>query len=220
MTGNTRVGIRAITMQQPFASAMVHGKALFTRRGKPTVFAQGGEWLAVHCGSNDEHLKNKELMRSVREYWPECPSDAELKAGQKSILGIAHFVDGQKDAREAEKNCFFLQRYDCKKSTAWAADRAKPVPSGGHLEYPKGNLQVWHLYKEGFTNASDLTVLSELIENDGATKRVAAVKKEVKKETKSENDVDEGTKKKKSVKREAEDDEPEVKPKKTAKTKD
>lgn len=31
-----RVGMRAITMQQPFAAAMAHGRGLFTRRGKPT----------------------------------------------------------------------------------------------------------------------------------------------------------------------------------------
>jgi len=42
-----RVGVRAVTMQQPFASAMVHGAGLFTRRGKPTTSFGEGEWIAV-----------------------------------------------------------------------------------------------------------------------------------------------------------------------------
>ena len=183
MSKPTRMGVRAITMQQPFASAMVHGQGLFTRRGKPTKFAEGGEWIAIHCGSNSEHLKNKSLMAEVRKHWPDCPSDAELQKGQKSILGVAHFVDGNKSAREAERQCFYLQRYDCTKATAWAADRAAPVPASadGHLPYPKGNLQVWHVTEEGFTNNADIQRLSALIkQGDGkGSKAFTAVKEEI-----------------------------------------
>jgi len=85
----TRVGIRAVTMQQPFAAAMAHGRGLFTRRGKPTRFhgSSGeddgsGEWIAVHCGRNGEHLNNRPLMASIRALWPGCPSDQELRDGQ------------------------------------------------------------------------------------------------------------------------------------------
>lgn len=36
-----QMGIRAITMQQPFAAAMVQGVGMLTKRGKPTVFEEG-----------------------------------------------------------------------------------------------------------------------------------------------------------------------------------
>jgi len=84
----TKAGMRAITMQQPFASAMVHAQGLFTRRGKPAKFAEGnegGEWIAVHCGGNSEHLKNKALMEAVREKWPGCPSNEDLTKQQVCV---------------------------------------------------------------------------------------------------------------------------------------
>jgi hypothetical protein len=109
-----RVGVRAITMQQPFAAAMVGGQGLFTRRGKAVQFGaaaspEGGEWLAIQCGQNDVHLKNVKLMAAVRTHWPGCPSDEELRADQKSILGFARFVDGGVDVDEAS-SCFFVQK--------------------------------------------------------------------------------------------------------------
>jgi len=64
-----------ITLQQPFAAAMAAGVSHFTRRGKATAFAAGGEWVAIHCGSNDEHLKKPAVMAAIRKHWPECPSD-------------------------------------------------------------------------------------------------------------------------------------------------
>jgi hypothetical protein len=99
--------LRAITMQQPFAAAMVAGQGLYTRRGKPTKFKSGGEWVAVHCGQNSEHLNNTPLMEKVRERWPACPSDEELKQQQRCVLGVAHFVDGAVPAKEAESD-FYL----------------------------------------------------------------------------------------------------------------
>ena len=83
----TRVGCRAITLQQPFASAMVHGHNTFTRRGKATSFAEDGEWVAIHCGSNNAHMNNPSTMAKIREAWPECPTDDKLKQGMKCILG-------------------------------------------------------------------------------------------------------------------------------------
>ena len=103
MASKTRVGMRALTMQQPFAAAMAHGQGLFTRRGKTMKFKEGGEWVAIHCGSNDAHMKNVKLMSEIRAKWPECPSDEALKAGQRSIIGAAHFVEGDVDAKST--NC-------------------------------------------------------------------------------------------------------------------
>jgi hypothetical protein len=155
-----RLGMRAVTMQQPFAAAMAAGVGLYTRRGKPTALAPGGEWVAVHCGQNDEHVKNPQLMREIRRAWPACPSDAALRAGQRSILGVAHFVDGACDARAASAKDAFLALYDCSKPVAWRADAARACAAP--LPYPKGNLQLWHLLGEGFTRASDGALLLQL----------------------------------------------------------
>ena len=76
MASKTRVGCRAITLQQPFAAAMVNGVNVFTRRGKATAFSEEGEWVAIHCGSNAGHLNNKATMENVRKAWPECPSES------------------------------------------------------------------------------------------------------------------------------------------------
>jgi len=160
MASKTRAGMRAITMQQPFAAAMAHGVGLFTRRGKPAKWAAGGEWVAVHCGGNGEHLKNTKLMAEVREEWPECPADDELRAQQKHLLGVAHFVDGDCDARAAERQCFFLRRYDCTKKSAWRADASRPCTHP--VAYPRGALQVWHLYEEGFADAAEAEQVLDL----------------------------------------------------------
>lgn len=127
-----RLGVRAITMQQPFAAAMAAGVGLFTRRGKPAAFPPGGEWIAIHCGQNDEHLRNVPLMNEIRRVWPACPTDAALRAGQRSVLGVAHFVEGSCDAKKAAATDVFLARYDCTKPVAWRADSARessaPLP--------------------------------------------------------------------------------------------
>ena len=159
-TTKPRLGLRAVTMQQPFAAAMAAGVGLYTRRGKPAALAPGGEWVAVHCGQNDEHIKNPFLMREIRRAWPACPSDAALRAGQRSILGVAHFVDGACDARAAAAKDAFLALYDCTKPVAWRADAARALAAP--LPYPKGNLQLWHLQREGFARASDSALLLQL----------------------------------------------------------
>lgn len=97
--GKTRLGLRAITMQQPFAAAMAHGRGLYTRRGRPTQFHDGqvaggsgsgrkGEWVAVHCGRNKVHVNNKRLMENIRKAWPSCPSDRELLDSQVGYASL------------------------------------------------------------------------------------------------------------------------------------
>lgn len=155
-----RLGVRALTMQQPFAAAMAHGVGLYSRRGKATKFAPGGEWVAIHCGQNSEHLNNAPLLAAVRKAWPACPSDAELRAQQKCVLGVARFVEGDCDAKAAAKGDFFLSHYDCAKPVAWRADMARPCARP--LSYPKGQLQVWHLARSGFASKEDAAALAAL----------------------------------------------------------
>ena len=144
----TRIGVRALTMQQPFAAAMVANVGLFSRRGRPTKFPSEGEWVAVHCGINDEHVKNSKLMAAVRAAWPDCPSDTELRKHQGAILGLVHFVDGNVNANVAAKECPMLQLYDCQKPVCWRADcavKATKQEGSGMFgwSYPRGALQVW-----------------------------------------------------------------------------
>jgi hypothetical protein len=145
-----RLGIRALTMQQPYATAMARGVGLYSRRGKAVKFQPEGEWLAIHCGQNSEHLNNKATMDAVRKLWPDCPSDSELKAQQRSIVGIAHFVEGDCNASAVAAADPLLRMYDCSKPVAWRADSALPWP-GGSTPYPKGNLQIWHVARSGFS---------------------------------------------------------------------
>jgi hypothetical protein len=151
-------------MQQPFAAAMAHGLGLFSRRGKPAKFHVGeqpewkgstptGEWVAVHCGQNNEHLRNTSLMKAVRTHWPACPTDDELRKQQRCILGVVHFVDGDLPAASgAAAADFFLSRYTCTKTVAWRGDKARPCRTP--LSYPKGNLQVWRVHREDFADGA------------------------------------------------------------------
>ena len=154
-----RLGVRALTLQQPFAAAMAAGIGLYTRRGKPTAFSKG-EWVAVHCGQSEEHLKNARLMQEIRRAWPACPTDEALRAGQRSILGLAHFVDGACNAAQAAAACPILKHYSCTKPTAWRADSARACAAP--LAYPKGNLQLWHLSKSGFSKPADCAELLQM----------------------------------------------------------
>ena len=188
MADKQRLGLRAITMQQPFAAAMAAGVGLYTRRGKSTKFAEGGEWIAIHCGQNEEHLKNAALMKEIRRVWPACPTDAALKTGHRSVLGIAHFVDGNCDAKTAAASDTFLANYDCCKPAAWRADSA--LACDAPMAYPKGNLQVWHLQTSGFERPSEGALLLQMARGTTSTSskvkiEVKVEEKEVKQETKS-----------------------------------
>eukprot|EP00966_Prymnesium_polylepis_P198403 4597980-Prymnesium_polylepis.1 len=190
-----RIGLRAITMQQPFAAAMVAGQGLHTRRGKATSFPASGEWVAVHCGQNDEHLKNDELLARIRERWPDCPGVEELRAQQRCLLGVARFVDGDVCAATAAQSDFFLANYDCSKPVCWKADAARactrPIP------YPKGNLQVWHLARGGFSESTGAQAILELAQGEAPphVKEEPATSHESKAEAPKEEAAARGSKK-------------------------
>ena len=155
-----RIGLRCITMQQPYAAALAHGVGLFSKRGKETKFADGGEWVAVHCGSSDRHISDAALMQRVRTVWPQCPSDAALRAGQKCVLGVVRFVDGGCSAAVPPASTDpMLRLYECSKPVAWRADRARPCDP---IAYPKGQLQLWHLQTGGFGDKRCVKLLLEL----------------------------------------------------------
>jgi hypothetical protein len=161
MSVGCRVGCRAITLQEPFASAMAHGATFYTRRGKVTTFPSTGEWIAIHAGQNSEHLKNPRTMAAVRNAWPLCPDDGTLASNQKHIVGVARFIDGAADATAAAKADAILATYPCSKSVAWRVDSSRPLPVA--LPYPKGQLQVWHVTSDGFTTNGCKGELLELL---------------------------------------------------------
>ena len=141
-------------MQQPYAAAMAAGVCHYTRRGKATSFhGVSEEWVAIHCGSNDEHLKNKDAMAAIRRAWPDCPDDATLKAGQRHFLGFARFQDSVPASAKGPTQCAFMQQYLCSKPFCWRADAGSALPRP--IPYPKGNLQIWNVYDDAFGNASD-----------------------------------------------------------------
>jgi hypothetical protein len=176
MAKRTRIGLRAITMQQPFAAAMVHGQGLFTRRGKPVSFGEEGEWLAIHCGANDTHLKNESLMEEVRAQWPECPSNEDLKAAQKHLVGVANFVETVGSTAKEAKGDFFVSHYpECSKKFAWRASSAVPCKMPVH--YPKGQVQIWHVCEEGFGDTNGQKGLLGLLPEIGVTETKGCEKK-------------------------------------------
>mmetsp|Transcript_14197 Transcript_14197/g.16462 ORF Transcript_14197/g.16462 Transcript_14197/m.16462 type:complete len:243 (+) Transcript_14197:242-970(+) len=148
-----KTGVRAITLQQPYAAAVASGVCNYSRRGKETKFANDSEWVAIHCGSNNVHLKNQKAMAAIRITWPECPSDEELCASQKHILGFARFIGCVPANSEGPKTCPFMKEYQCSKAFCWEANAG--VPLKNPISYPKGNLQIWNLYDDGFTNAKE-----------------------------------------------------------------
>ena len=113
-------------------------------------------------------------MSAVRKHWPACPSDAQLHQQQRCILGIAHFVDGALPATSGPAaEDFFLQNYTCTKTSAWRADAASPCAEP--LSFPKGALQLWRVYRQGFADAADEKKLLGLLVKQ---EKKAAVKKE------------------------------------------
>jgi hypothetical protein len=198
--------LRALTMQQPYAAAMAAGVGLFSRRGKVANFPPGGEWLAIHCGQNNEHIDNEAKMAKIRKHWPGCPSDQELRAGQKSILGLALFTESVPATQPPASTDPLLSMYDCSKPVAWSA--SKSVALDSPVSYPSGQVQIWKTKGEKFGEAGGKAKLEALlkqakggggvrkvkkeeegeeealVEEKAPTKRKVAVKKEVKKEVK------------------------------------
>jgi hypothetical protein len=142
-------GVRAITMQQPYAAAMVANVGLYTRRGKAVAFDQaGGEAIAIHCGQNQEHLDNAAKMKKIRAIWPECPSDADLRSSQRCILGVAVFTESVAATAPPASVDPLLSMYDCSKPFAWSATHA--VRLDAPVSYPSGQVQIWRIKDENF----------------------------------------------------------------------
>ena len=75
-----RVGLRAITMQQPFAAAMVHGKGLYTRRGKPAKW-QASSVRAKPAGGFDALRCFAPVLLPFHSHGPRCGGLADHRSG-------------------------------------------------------------------------------------------------------------------------------------------
>ncbi len=75
------VSMKALTIQQPMASAVVLGpKRVESRHFGPNL-PPGGQWIAIHAGKSDRFLKDGPTMARLREMWPgecEAPTPDEL----------------------------------------------------------------------------------------------------------------------------------------------
>ena len=77
----------ALTLQQPYATAIWPGPKRVENRPLPTVplpLPRGGRWLALHAGK----AWYPGGLEAVRRLWPECPHSQAMPLG--SLLGVFH----------------------------------------------------------------------------------------------------------------------------------
>lgn len=72
----------ALTVRQPFASAIVAGVKPGDNRRRDAPLCVG-QWIAIHAGATMHEDEAR-----ARSLWPECPSDLPLGA----IVGAARFA--------------------------------------------------------------------------------------------------------------------------------
>jgi len=173
--GKTDTQIRAITVQQPFAAALVAGVKTVENRGFAIKLPPEGEWLAIHCGANMKHLKDKAVMDRVRANWAGCPSNKELEKGAKTILGFVHF-SASKLLSDPEIRSNPWAGFPCTKGYCWQASRA--VACEAPPSYSPGQLQVWHVYAEGFNSPAHAKDTKSFFKNLDSKQEVKEVKSE------------------------------------------
>jgi len=79
--------IRALTVLQPFASALMFGPKDPENRFQRLHLPEGGIWVAIHAGLRLYPANEA----GIREVWPECPAFKDMVRG--SILGLRHLKE-------------------------------------------------------------------------------------------------------------------------------
>jgi hypothetical protein len=77
--------MKALTLQQPYATSVAIGPKRIENRPRPTVprpLPPGGLWIALHAGKG----WYPGGIKAVREVWPECPDPREMPLG--ALLGV------------------------------------------------------------------------------------------------------------------------------------
>jgi hypothetical protein len=124
--------MRALTIRQPWASAIVHGpKRVENRKRRPPQKAIG-QRFAIHAGAAVPSLQ---LLLQVQELWPELPwpfLPSQLDLG--SVIGVAT-LEGVVPASEA----FFIPQHRGWVTGPWCwmlegvESIPEPVPCRGQL---------------------------------------------------------------------------------------
>lgn len=80
------MSLRALTVRQPFATALVRGPKRVENRSWRPRLPRGGFYVAVHAGQTTEWDALGVVRRGL---WPGCPRDLTLGA----IIGVVQVVD-------------------------------------------------------------------------------------------------------------------------------
>lgn len=91
--------MRALTLLQPYASAIAFGGKDWENRPQPVpATIPTGSWIALHAGSR---WWEKTTIDSIRQVWPDCPPPENHTYG--AILGVWQLLGCER---------FDLQDYD------------------------------------------------------------------------------------------------------------
>lgn len=166
---------RGITVQQPFAAAIMAGVKDVENRHYAVSLSMGGAddgdgadsglWVAVHVGKNDRWLKNAAVMKRVRKLWPGLPNDDALRKDFGRIVGVCHLCDVAARSEAVARGWGDWVGLPCENEFVWRIDGVIPV------EKPfahRGQLRVWKV------DASHAPHLRGLVDSRGAAALRAA----------------------------------------------
>lgn len=142
---------RAMTVQQPFAAAMLAGhKNVENRHYSVTLPPDGsGLWVGIHVGRNSKWLNDRNVMAKVRKLWPGMPDDVtKLKRDQGKIVGVA-LLSKALPIGEAEAQGWGDAGWvglPCRNEFVWRVSRVAPLAAPfAH----SGQLRVWRVNDAG-----------------------------------------------------------------------
>ncbi|RUS32535.1 hypothetical protein BC938DRAFT_475150 [Jimgerdemannia flammicorona] len=142
--GDEAEALHAITVQEPFASAIIHGsKRLENRKFRLAIQDQKrGRWVAIHAGKSDRCFKDGTYNVVRLQCWPEAPPESTLRTTGGKILGLAHFSACVPLTEIPDTNVWKSTETCSQKMYGWIIDRVVP------LERPvehSGQLGLWRV---------------------------------------------------------------------------
>lgn len=86
--------LKAITLQQPLADAVLLGLKKVEGRNHPLKMPKkGGMWMALHVGRSLDHFTNYQVMQGARQLWPACPLIPTNRKRMGCIVGMMHIKE-------------------------------------------------------------------------------------------------------------------------------
>ena len=125
--------LRTLSLQQPFASAIIDGPKRIENRSWKAALKEGGEWIAVHASKGWYPDLDWDEMRRL---WPELPQRTDLTRG--ALLGTM-FVKGIVPYEEVEADPWAFGPW------CWVVTKVialpRPIPCSG-------NRSLWKLSED------------------------------------------------------------------------